>query len=481
VLPVPLESLNLFCAGQVNRQEISKPLMSTVISQTRQTINIFISYSSEDEKWLEKLETHLASLKNSSKIQIWHVRSIEPGAERDSEIKKLIEKSQIILLLISPDFLASDECYKIQLPHAIQCREERKIKIIPIILRPTDWESSDCSVFNPLPKNRKPITEWEEKDKAFLSIAKEIGRIISSETNKSPIPLVVKVGKERITRHPFSRIWRISGFFLVLLSLMAVSRSKIFDEPVQALFSVSPHESLNDLIGAQNTHQAEFFYLQGDDQFKKGNFQSAIAYFTTAITLNSNYKQAYMDRGLARRKIEDHEGAIKDFEVVVKLDPESHYALNNLCAEKWISAMEVEPISTRIQELYLAFDYCKKSINLEKDYPNSYVNAGSIKLEIARAGNYRSYSEAIKYFENAASLYLQQGADHDYQSAIEKANEIKSYLEGQTLTRPDVIVPRPVHPPARPLQPPPKTPATLSLPKPNDESDNDHRVWVPRR
>ena len=83
-------------------------------------IEVFCSYAHEDEDWRIQLEKHLSSLKREKLITSWHDRKIVPGTDWAYEITMHLSTAQIILLLISPDFIASDFCWGIELKTALK-------------------------------------------------------------------------------------------------------------------------------------------------------------------------------------------------------------------------------------------------------------------------------------------------------------------------------------------------------------------------
>src|SRR5205823_1481198 len=85
--------------------------------------------------------------------------------------------ADIILLLISPDFLASSYCER-ETQQALQRQEVGKTHAIPILLRPTAWESSPLTTLQALPRDRKPVTSWRRRDEAFFSIVRDIQQVV---------------------------------------------------------------------------------------------------------------------------------------------------------------------------------------------------------------------------------------------------------------------------------------------------------------
>ena len=134
-------------------------------------VNLFYSYAAEDEALRNELEKHLALLRRQGFINPWHQRLIVPGTDWNQAIDEQLNKSEIILLLISADFIASDYCYGIEMQRALERNENGEAMVIPVILRPTDLQNAPFARLACLPGNNKPVTLWEDRDEAFLNIA----------------------------------------------------------------------------------------------------------------------------------------------------------------------------------------------------------------------------------------------------------------------------------------------------------------------
>src|SRR5262249_7944845 len=85
-----------------------------VMSDTRQ-VPLFFSYTHSDERYRNKLDAHLSNLKCQGLIAEWHDRKITPGSEWRAEIDARLDSAEIILLLVSADFIRSDFCYSVEL------------------------------------------------------------------------------------------------------------------------------------------------------------------------------------------------------------------------------------------------------------------------------------------------------------------------------------------------------------------------------
>ncbi len=146
-------------------------------------IRLFYSYSHKDEELRKELEDHLSLLRRQGVISGWHDRMIGAGEEWKGQLDKNLEEAQIILLLISPSFLASDYCYDIETKRALDRHDKGEATVIPILLRPVDWEGAPFARLQGLPIDLRPVTTWTNKDEAFKNIAQGIRRAIEGMRN----------------------------------------------------------------------------------------------------------------------------------------------------------------------------------------------------------------------------------------------------------------------------------------------------------
>ena len=142
----------------------------------KKPIDVFISYAQDDEKFKQELEKHLKLLTRQKIIHAVHSESIAPGDSRQQDIANLIDQAQIILLLVSQNFLASDQLYDYELMHAMKRHEAGAARVIPIILRPTDSRGTPFEGLRSLPRDDKPIGT-PGNDVAWSKIAEEIRQV----------------------------------------------------------------------------------------------------------------------------------------------------------------------------------------------------------------------------------------------------------------------------------------------------------------
>lgn len=133
-------------------------------------VKLFFSYSHRDESLRDELEIHLSALRRQGVIETWHDRRIGAGKEFDSEISEHLETAQIILLLISPYFIASDYCYDIEMKRALERHNAGEARVIPVILHPCDWHNLPFGKLTAVPKDGKAVSKYPNHHEAFLEI-----------------------------------------------------------------------------------------------------------------------------------------------------------------------------------------------------------------------------------------------------------------------------------------------------------------------
>src|SRR5215471_18662367 len=106
------------------------------------SIKLFYSYAHEDKLLRDELDKHLGNMKRLNQITDWSDRDILAGTEWKHEVDRHLTDSQIILLLISPDFMNSEYCYSIEMKRALERHDNGEARVIPIILRPVDSEGA---------------------------------------------------------------------------------------------------------------------------------------------------------------------------------------------------------------------------------------------------------------------------------------------------------------------------------------------------
>ena len=137
-------------------------------------LSLFFSYSHEDEASRNELEKHLAMLRRDGTISSWHDRRIRAGEDIHHVISERLDAADIILLLVSPDFLDSDYCYDVEMQRAVERHNAGEARVIPVILQPCDWLSAPFGHLRATPPDGKPIAKYPNVNDAYLAVAHDV-------------------------------------------------------------------------------------------------------------------------------------------------------------------------------------------------------------------------------------------------------------------------------------------------------------------
>lgn len=160
---------------------------------------VFVSYSHVDEALRDELEAHLSPLSRSGQVSLWHDRRIIPGGDWATEIDEHIESAHVILLLVSPSFIASEYCYGVEMRRAMERHNHKDAIVIPVIVRPCLWDELPFAKLQALPRDGLAITSWTNRDEGYVTVAKGVRRaiqglmprdVVSGEERFSPSSLV---------------------------------------------------------------------------------------------------------------------------------------------------------------------------------------------------------------------------------------------------------------------------------------------------
>lgn len=163
-------------------------------------INIFVAYVSEDEDYFRQIEKVLKVLKLQQFKISWEESRVTAGMEWEKENRNRLNNADLILLLVSFDFLASEHSQGKPVQQAIKRHNEGQAWVIPIIVRPCIWNKAKFAKLTPLPKDGKPMVDWPTIDHALVNIGDGIKEAIekllqpSQKTgNITPFPKTSKL------------------------------------------------------------------------------------------------------------------------------------------------------------------------------------------------------------------------------------------------------------------------------------------------
>ena len=360
---------------------------------TEEPIEVFFSYSHRDEEFKDELVKHLSILQRQGVVSGWHDRMIAPGTEWDREIDHHLSSADIILLMLSSDFLHSEYCWGVEVQKAMRRHEAGEAVVIPVVLRWVDWKDAPFARLQALPKNAKPIRSWADADEAYTNVCEGIRA-------------AVKTIRER-RRKRMQQVLEVSN---------------------------PPVEKPN---AAPTQMTAEEFFARGVEKWNKGDYQGAIADYDQAIKLKPDYAEPYNNRGLARSALGDNQGAIADYEESLRLKN----------SEPWIVYNNRGVARSDLGDNQGAISDYDQAIKLKPDYSSAYNNRGSARNALGdNQGAISDYDQAIKLKPDYSLAYNnrglvrsalgdKQGAIADYDQAIKLKPDFATAYNGRGAAR----------------------------------------------
>ena len=381
-------------------------------------LKLFYCYAHEDKALRDTLDRHLSILKRQKLIDVWYDREISPGMEWEKEIDQHLSSADIVLLLVSADFLASDYCYGKEMAQALQRHEEGTARVVPIILRPVHWKDAPFSKLLVLPTEAKPVTSWIDPHEAYTDIARRLDEV-AKELQDSPKTAegwfqrgealrnsgrytdAIPAYNQAIRLDPsYKEAYNGKGF--VLHELRRYEEAlQVYDHVLQfnsdnlvALISrgfllsiLEQHEEavvVYDQVIRLNPSFAGAYDQKGIALYELQRYDEALVAFDEANRLDPNYIEAYHNKGNVLSSLERYEEAIGAYDQAIRLDPNfvlSYYSKGNALY-----------FLNRHEDAIVVYD---QAIDLNPNYANAYYNKGITLSELKR------HKEANIAFEKA--------------------------------------------------------------------------------
>lgn len=160
--------------------QIGIPSESIAPAIPKRARRVFISYSHKDKEFAAQLSTSCAQLRRDGWIHLWSDAEILPGSDWSDEIHAALEQADLVVLLISPDFIQSDFCYGIEMRRALERHAAGQARVLPIIIRATDTAGAPFARLQMLPAEGKPVAIWADRDSAWLDVARGLRRLLET-------------------------------------------------------------------------------------------------------------------------------------------------------------------------------------------------------------------------------------------------------------------------------------------------------------
>ena len=177
-------------------------------------VEVFFSYAHEDEELMNAVRQHLVIFDRQDIIRKWHDREIQAGTEWKNQIDNRLQRSDIVLLFISPAFFDSDYCFDIEMKEAMRRHDSKEVRVIPIILRPCSWQTAPFAHLQVLPTNGCPVSVWPNRDEGCLNVANGVMCVVREIRGESVVTGTVSVSPQgqisaNLSRHNVRNEWMV--------------------------------------------------------------------------------------------------------------------------------------------------------------------------------------------------------------------------------------------------------------------------------
>ncbi len=359
-------------------------------------LKVFLSYSHKDEELCDKLREHLAQLLRDGLIEDWHDRQIMGGEDWAEQIDDNLKSADIILLLISSAFISSEYCYAIEMKHAMERDASKEARVVPIILRPADWESAPFARLQAFPKNGKPVTDWKSEDQAFRDVAKRLRKLTTQQKK-----IIARHVEATDSERPRCLPWLLAAAFVLLLMIGGG----------WWYLNTSPDPQIAEDLGRARTYLNTGLYFEADEIYQavlaKENDNPA-ALFGQRKTALAQLRQDRVKFGIELDALLRQSPADPD---LLMLSGDRLLATNDSAGalEAYRSAVQGEP--------ELAEAHFRLGVLYDRQGEAEQAIA-AYKQAVALA------SETPHYRNNLAYMYALQG---DFAQAIEAYGQIPNY------------------------------------------------------
>jgi tetratricopeptide (TPR) repeat protein len=349
------------------------------------TLDIFCCYARADGELLNKLTTHLMPLQRLGLITIWHDTHIEAGREWEEEINKHLNTAQIILLLISPDFMASEYCYSKEMHRAMQRHEQKDACVIPVLLRPTYWKGAPFEKLQMLPDSAKAVTVWLNEDEAFYNVTERISSVVNELTIKYALnEAKVLYDDQRyegaliIYEQLIGREPELAPAYLGRgKTLLALERYEESLKAYEKAFQLDPKLA-----------NAGFYQDKAQILYQLERYEESLSAYDEAIQCDSLLVGIYIEKAKAFLQLKRYREAVAAYEQAIRLKPDE--------AEYYVL---VGDLLLKMRRLEQAIEMYEQAIRLMPTEAKYYDKKGEILLDLKR------FEEALDIYNDLFGIY----------------------------------------------------------------------------
>ena len=345
-------------------------------------IEIFCCYSHQDQPLLQRLKSHLKLLERQGLITIWSDVDIDAGVEWEREIHTHLNSSQIVLLLVSADFMASDYCYSTEMQRAMQRHEQKEARVIPILLCPTYWKGAPFEKLQFLPTKAKPVTDrsWSE-DEALSDVAEQISTVVKELRMQRTLSEAEKLALEK---HYEEALLLYEQAITIEPEYALALRGK-----GEILFKVGSYEE--SLVALEQSIQADpkigdgqFYQSKAETLEKLQRYEESLAAYEEALRHDLHNVHLYRKKAVLLERLKRPQEALAIYDQIIRLEPKYvwHYT-----AKGDLLLLLKRPLQ--------ALNAYEQAIQIQSDIALLYYKKGDILLSLKR------YEEAIDAYTKA--------------------------------------------------------------------------------
>lgn len=346
-------------------------------------ITLFYSYAHEDEDLRDKLNRHLATLERQHLIKPWHDRDIQAGTEWKCAVDENLNAAQIILLLISADFIASDYSYSNEMTCALERHNSGDAFVIPVLLRPCDIDGLPFNQLDFLPENMKAITRWPDTDEAFQEVARGIHKVVEE--------LIPRTSEQWLDEGiKYRRAKQYEKALVAYERVLRLDRNSVraYRNRGDVLYDLGRYTEALDtyrLALRLDPGSARAYHNMANTLYHLGQYDMSLDAYDCALQLEAT-PQLWNDKGDSLFHLQRYEEALQAYELAAQLEPNSAYAYNKGNA---LSRLK------RYQEAIVAYE---QAIQLQSTFALPYNGKGRALFYLGR------YPESLIAYERALQL-----------------------------------------------------------------------------
>lgn len=264
-------------------------------------MNVFYSYAHEDAGYRQELEKSLVSLERQGLISGWSDQALLPGSDWLGEILARLEAADVILFLVSRDLISSEFIWDVELRRALERRTQRRAIVIPVIVRPADWQHTVLGSLQAVPRGGRAVTEWENQDAAWVAVAEDIRRLVQPHRDGRTAPP--------------QRAGAATTQMLVAQAegLLWIGRREDALATLDAAIATEPLDR-------------ETFAARARALMLRGRNGEALAAFDAILRENATDVVALIGRAQTQAALGRHPAALADLDRALKLDERQPYA-----------------------------------------------------------------------------------------------------------------------------------------------------------